>query len=162
VVKKAPATSSLPAVRVSYESLVGLIGKGVGTPAVKAVLATAGKVRQTATHIVAHEAGFEFSLGRSPDEQVDTQPLVVLHLFAGHGRRHRTFADLPPPFIFGDRASLLAVAPRPARGQGVMTGRKQGLIPLDVPVASDTWKLGKLELTAHYRGDHVHTYRVMR
>ena len=159
--KQGPARHPLPAVHVSYDALAGLLGKGVGDPAVKAVLATAGKVRQTRTHIVAHDAGFELSLGRSPDEQVDTRPLVALHLFAGHGKRHRTFASLPPPFIFSDRASVIGVTPRPVRGFPRMSGRKQGLVPLDVDVRADVWRLGKREITAHYRDGFVRSYTVM-
>lgn len=159
--KKPPATHPLPAVHVAYASLVALLGKGVGDPAVKAVLATVGKVRQSNTHIVAHDAGFEFSLGRSPDEQADSRPLVALHLFAGHGKQHRTFADLPRPFIFSDRASLIGVAAMPALGFPTMSGRKKGLVPLDVDVRSDVWRIGKLELAAHYRDGFVHSYTLM-
>lgn len=158
--RKAPAVHPLPAVHVSHAALLSLLGKGVGDPAVKAVLTTAGKVRQTATHIVAHDAGFEFSLGRSPDEQLDTRPLVVLHLFAGHGRRHRTFADLPPPFRFGDRASVIATTPRPALGVSRLSGRRKGLVPLDVDVSADVWKLGKREITATYRDGFVRSYSI--
>ncbi|HWO21934.1 MAG TPA: hypothetical protein VNO30_24375 [Kofleriaceae bacterium] len=159
--KQAPVLHPLPAVHVSFDALAGLLGKGVGDPAVKAVLATAGHVRQTPTHIVAREAGFELSLGRSPDERVDTRPLVALHLFAGHGKQHRTFASLPPPFIFSDRASVIGVTPRPIRGFPRMSGRKQGLVPLDVDVRSDVWKLGKREIAAHYRDGFVRSYTVI-
>ena len=159
--KKAPATHPLPAVHVAYASLVALLGKGVGDPAVKAVLAIAGKVRQSNTHVIAYDAGFEFSLGRSPDEQADTRPLVCLHLFAGHGKQHRTFADLPPPFIFSDRASVIGVAPTPVRGYPKLTSKKKGLVPLDVEVRSDVWKIGKLELAAQYRDGFVRSYTLM-
>jgi hypothetical protein len=158
--KQEPATHPVPAVRVSYDALVGLIGKGVGDPAVKAVLATAGKVRDTGSHVLAYEAGFEFSLGRSPDEQLDTRPLVVLFLHAGHGKKQRRFAALPPPFVFGDRASVLEVAPPPAYGLSPTFTRKKGLLPLDVDVKGDGWKIGKREITANYRDGFVRTYTV--
>jgi hypothetical protein len=159
--RKTPAVHSVPAVHVSYDALAGLLGKGIGDTAVKAVIATAGKIRQTRTHIVAPDAGFEFSLGRAPDDQLDTRPLVALHLFAGHGKRHRTFAELPPPFIFSDRASVIGVTPRPIRGFPRMSGRKTGLVPLDVDVRADVWKLGKREISANYRDGFVRSYTVI-
>lgn len=159
--RKVPAVHPVPAVHVSYDALAALLGKGVGDPAVKAVIATAGKVRQTRTHIVAPDAGFEFSLGRSPDDQLDTRPLVALHLFAGHGKRHRTFAELPPPFIFSDRASVIGVTPRPIRGFPRMSGRKAGLVPLDVDVRADVWKIGRREISAHYRDGFVRSYTII-
>ena len=74
---------------------------------------------------------------------------VVLHLSAGQGKRYRTFADPPPPFIFGDRASVIGVTPPPAVGFPRMSGRKKGLVPLDVDVfkqvdADNYQHLGKL------------------
>jgi hypothetical protein len=158
--RKGPALHPLPAVHVPYDALAGLLGKGIGDPAVKAVLATAGNVRQTRTHIVAPDAGFELSIGRSPDEQVDTRPLVALHLFVGHGKQHRTFAELPPPFIFSDRASVISVTPPPIRGFPTMSGPRKGLVPLDVDVRADVWKIGKREISAHYRDGFVRTYTV--
>jgi hypothetical protein len=159
--RKSPALHPRPAVHVSYDALVGLLGKRIGDPAVKAVLATAGNVRQTRTHFVAHDAGFDLSIGPSPDEQVDTRPLVALHLYAGHGKQHRTFASLPPPFIFSDRASVISVTPPPIRGYPRMSALKKGLVPLDVDVRSDVWKIGKREISASYRDGFVHSYTVI-
>jgi hypothetical protein len=159
--KKPPTVNPKPAVRVSFDALRDLIGKGQGDPAVQAVLATAGKIRNTGLHIIAEEAGFEFSLGRSPDEQVATRPLVALHLHAGHSKRTRAFVDLPKPFAFTDRASLIAVAPAPHSGLPTTRSRMKGLAPLAMPMAQETWKMGKLDFTAHYRDNYVRSYSLM-
>src|SRR5436190_7414361 len=91
--KKPPAVNPMPAIRVSFGALRDLLGKAQGHPDVKAVLSTAGKIRNNGHHIIAEEAGFEFSIGRSPDEQIDTRPLVALHINAGHTKRTRAFID---------------------------------------------------------------------
>ncbi len=159
--KKPPPINPTPAIRVSFEALRGLLGKGQGHPDVKAVLATAGKIRTTGTHIIADEAGFEFALGRSPDEQVDTRPLVTLFLSAGHTKRTRAFGDLPPPFTFTDRVSLIAIAPPPYDGvSSAGWTRKKGLASVAMPMAQETWKLGKLRLTANYRDNYMRSYTV--
>ncbi|MFY0539253.1 hypothetical protein [Nannocystis pusilla] len=77
---------------------------------------------------------------------------MSLFLFADGSSRHRAFADLPAPFVWGDRAAVLAAAPTPVRGLSYTKGRKTGAMPLTADVYRDEWKVGGMTFAANYKG----------
>ena len=142
---KAPA----PAVKVAFKALRGALGKEVDDPAVKALLAKAGKVTVKPDYIVAKEAGFAFSIDRPEDAKRGAKKqLTCLFLYAEGRDKHRGFIDLPAGFTFTARADLLAALPAPKQTWKIGKGK--------VPVTTknpdhDQWSIEGYDITVDYR-----------
>jgi len=105
---KKPPTPIGPGLPVPYKTLVGMIGKYLNDSDVKATLATVGAV-ESKGFIIAREAGFSFML-RPAGAEDGTMVLGTLFLYADGSSKYRGFMDLPAPFLFGERAAVLAEA----------------------------------------------------
>jgi len=157
---KKPPTPIGPGLPVAYKTLVGMIGKYLNDSDVKATLATVGDV-EIKGFIIARDAGFSFMLLPSGADD-GTMVLGTLFLYADGSSKYRGFMDLPAPFVFGERAAVLAAAPPPSHGFSQVKGRKKGLIPLEVDdVYKDAWQVGKLEISASYSQGYVSHYIVL-
>ncbi len=151
---KAPA----PAVKVAFESLRSLLGKEVDDPAVKALLAKAGKVAVKSDFIIAKEAGFDFSLERPEHAKRGAKKqLTCLFLYSEGRDQHRGFLDLPAGFSFTTRADLLAALPAPKQTWKIGKGK--------VPVTTkhpdhDEWSIEGYAITVDYREGDAHGMQV--
>jgi len=157
---KKPPTPIGPGHPIPYSTLAGMIGKYLNDSDVKATFATVRAV-ETKGYIIARDAGFSFMLMPSGAED-GTMVLGTLFLYADGSNKYRGFMDLPSPFIFGERAAVIAAAPPPSHGFSQIKGRKKGLIPLEVgDVYKDSWQVGKLEISASYSQGYVSHYIVL-
>jgi hypothetical protein len=162
---KKKTTKSVP--RISYDELRGLLGKPVDDAAVTKLLEGCGKVKITADHVVAADAGFEIALEKPANAKRGAKPLLhtlFLYCTTGGGQstikdmlgrdvvikhpKRARFADIPPPFDVATRAELLSKMPSPR-----VTWRiGDGEVAVDTPdVDHDTWTADGFDMAAHYK-----------
>ncbi len=143
------------AIKVSFKALRGLLGKEVEDPAVKALLAKAGKVTIKPEFIIAKEAGFDFAIDRP--EGAKKKQLTCLFLYPEGRDKHLGFVDLPPGFTFTTRADLLAALPAPAvtwkmgKGKVAVTHKSPD---------SDQWAIEGYDYSADYREGDVRGFQI--
>ena len=139
-----------PASKVAFTALCELLGKEPTDPAVKALLAKAGKVTIKPDFIIAKEAGFDFALDRP--EGAKKKQLTCLFLYPEGRDKHRGFAGLPTGFAWTTRADLLANLPAPTETWKMGKG--------SVPVTTknpdhDRWTIDGYTVKAEYRDGAV-------
>ncbi len=130
----------------SFASLLALLGKPKDDPAVVALVAATG-AKVSADFIEARTYGFDFSLEHPPTGK--KKVLAGLYLFRDKVDKHVGFADLPKPFVFGDRAAVRK-GNQPDAGWTL----DDGDVAPDHPESErDSWKRDGYEIMANYRGD---------
>lgn len=136
---------------ISLAELTALFGKEVEDPAVKKLLAKAGKVVIKPEYVIAKEAGFDFTLGRPKGAK--KKQLDGVFLFDEGRDKHRKFAGMPKPFVFGvARTDLIAAAGAPLEswimGKGKVKADTKG-------VERDTWNVDGVMLLVEYNDDGI-------
>ncbi|MCY1065295.1 hypothetical protein OV090_11015 [Nannocystis sp. RBIL2] len=113
-----------------------------------AALAGAGQLQglNTRSVIVAKAAGFSLLLGGDPKDSQEHRQIISVSMYGNGFNGHRTFADLPSPFVWGDRAAVLASAPAPLRSFAM---------PHTANVLRDEWEVSGLSFSAGYDKDAV-------